>query len=306
MIVVAMPIFSRYLKDDEFYCEDSGYVQLPDPSKCASVTLPSSTSVKAAILVGKVNIFWYDSLTISQIKNNDRYEYTTVNFFMVPYHQLHNIIHKMEYSCSRDYPFVEIIFYFLKGSKLNITLCVQATSQTYPGARNLTICTNYDCYFSFENYLVQYQIFVAPNETNCTSIQFTAQNNSFHYLTTGSSHGRIANSTLKSYQIRVSLLYLNSSVWEEKEPVCSSNNNDFRPCNIEIERESIFQAEEYAIVATVSSETDDVGNLLIEEHNRKLAYAVPAIAAVLLMTLGLLIVSVLIGALCLAKRKTIE
>ena len=261
---------------------------------------PHSKSLKAATLIGKLNSFWFDHVTITQ-NGTVPYSYMNVDFYLVPSKQLK--IHNMQYSCSNSDHNIDFTLYLLKGSRLNFSTCVQSENGVYPGVLNLTVCTTDICYQApyAEKYLKQVQLYVEPNKTNCTqnSLTFTAPNDQFYYITSASiTH--IANATLKSYEVDVSLLYFNASVFHD--PVCTSFGSPPNDCQIWLQRDYFFQATEYSIIAV--SGTTKIGQLQVEALHRRLAYAVPGTAAAAVIVLGFIFVCLCFGVChCLCRRR---
>ena len=295
VIIVAMPIFSRYLENNEFHRDNTGFLQLE--GQCPNLN-PLIKNAPVTMLVGKLNSFWYDSVSISQVKATGTYTYTNVDFFLIPSHQLK--IHNIEYSCSKLTAYFDFIIYMLQGSQLNFMLCVHSNNDTYPGTVDFIICTTYPCYLGeTEDYVEHHQIFVAPNETNCSAHKFAASHDSYYYLTTTHKH----NATLESYTVNVTLLYLNSSFLKDKDAFCTSTDSKPNVCEVSIEKGSVFHAEEYAIVAiSKTSSKYNVGNMKIVEKSRSLAYAVPGIAATTVTVLAYVTISLCVVIYCCLFR----
>ena len=299
MIAVAIPLFLTYTKGKEYSCEDSSHYQMRCPNAIPSHGAP------AAILVGRVSSFWYDSVSISQVKDNADYQYylQNVKFFVMPSHQLH--VYSMQHSCNRtdSSPFLRFDqLYLLKESTLNFTICVRSKSNISRGVMIFIICDSNPSYNNkFKNCLEYHFLYAEPNTMNCSSVLFTAPNNGFYYMTTNDL--RYNNATLEFFQVDIDLRYLNSSDWH-RESACSSNgvnSESADPCRISIERNHLFQAEEYAIVATVTGK-GTYGKLEIKEHGRSLTYVIPAVAAAALILLGVFVVVCVGVHSCVVKR----
>lgn len=296
VVVVAMPIFSVYLNGQfRLTYEDSGFSQMSCPNMH-----PPAKSSKAAMLVGKLNSFWIDHVTVTQ---NGTFPYSVMNLdiYLAQSNQLK--VHNLQYSCSDSNDDIEFTIYLMKGSRLNFTTCVNSTSTVFPGVLNLTVCTTDQCYQSpyAEKHLEQVPLLVEPNSTNCTHnvLDFTAPHDQLYYITTGSNY-RIANATLESYMVDISLFYFNSSSF--KDPVCTSTGSQPKDCHVWLQRESIFEPEEYSLIAI--TDTTKIGQLQIEAFHRQLVYAIPGTASGIIIVFGSLIVCMCFGiCYCLARRR---
>ena len=293
---VTFPLFSMHLTENQFTKDDTGRPQ----TQCPKMPDPSG---KAVMLLGSVNSFWHDKVSISQQKSSEypnSYHYNTVKFFLVPSDEIQ--LHKWNISCSYSSPYyVHFVLYLLKGSTLNLTTTISSTSTTTTGLLNLTICTNFPCWlYLTEDYLEIKPLLVEPNKTNTTSLLFTAPHNSFYYFTS-SSLSRNVNASLDFYHVDMTMSYLNYTMWSnKKESVCTSTGSTPNKCEIWIKRGGIFQAKEYAILA-VPVQTDFVSQLKVKIHHRRLAYVVPGVAVG-----GLLLVVLIAAALFLAARHFVQ
>ena len=297
-------MFSLHLKDNKFPLDDTGRLQIECPT-----SPPAASTEKAVMVIGEVNSFWYNKVSISQAKSGlypNSYDYTTVDFLLVPSDQIHVL--QRQYSCSYTSAYVHLVPYLLQGSTMNITTDISSTSKTTPGVLNLTICTTYPCLlYITDDYLEQYQLLVQPNKTNQTSILFTAPRDSFYYFTTASLSGDL-NASLESYHVNMTQRQLNYTLWKnmesecDSECKCTSTGSPPNDCEIWIEKGSVFEAREYTVLA-MSHDEDEIGLLTIKVHSRFLAYVVAAVAVGGILILGLIIVSLFLGGRHLVQRK---
>ena len=268
------------------------------------------------IRVGTVNSFWYDSVSISQIINqNDHYYAQTVTYFVLP--SEHLPVRRVKYSCPDEADSKQphygdkIVFdqlYLLKYSTLNFTtICINSTSEEYRGVLNLTICDNKKDYIIYNHdfgthCLQQYRLYVDANTSNCTGFYFfTAPHDGFYYITTVGPNDK--NATVTSYKVDVDLRYLNSSNWANKNSACSSTGiPQPNSCRIPIGKKGWFPPKNYDIVATITA-SGDLGKLTIDgAATRSQVYIIPAVAAIAVIVVGLMCVVCAGVSVCAAGR----
>lgn len=285
MITVAFPVFSVHLKNKEYNCEVSGSTQVHCPNTEIDVT-----SEPVAVRVGRLNSFWWNYISISQELTDSRYVYSTVSYYVIPSRQIR--VHTNQFRCYGT-GLLNYQLYMLQKSNLSLTVCIRSTSDFYRGVRNITICDTWPSYSNYTDLLInncleQHYLFVEPEWTNCTTLNFTAPRDSFYYITTAS-NSQSSYNKVDSYTVDVNLRYLDLDDLWDKTPKCTSHSIGYNyppnTCHIWVKRKKLFYAEDYTIIATNAEDTKYV-HIKVKQRYRGLVYIIPALAATAVALVG--------------------
>ena len=306
LLSIGMAIFSTYLSP----AEETKTVETSNSYQWRCPATGTSPFPAAPIRLWKFNTFWYNSVSAKQETDNNYYRPLTAYIYLIPDDKLR--VYRRNYTCWCDaIPNCSSVFifqgvYLLTGSSIEFSLVINSTSATENGHFNITIC---DDEISFSNQppscSVDFSLTIGPSETDVRMNEtFVAPKDSYYYITTATS----VNAIISSYQVRMEILFLNSSDWNGLTEATEFHSYDAAGISHSIYYRnglsSMFEAGIYTVVAKFDTKYDQpyMGQMKVTKYHRNLVYVVPAIAAASFMLLGVIFVACICVCYCIVKR----